>query len=246
MGDKIVGSDSNSLTIRDVSTGGLSRLSSYSSLYNQIARCGPSHLAFWANDEKHNFHIGRIDLNTGLGAPVTDGVSDYKPSCTSDGSVVVFQRCDYKSNQCFIVRKSVESPEITNLVTLHSSDGAYPAISPDNSKVLFQREPDSKEPYDWVGIVPIAGGDVKYVHMPIPTGDANVVRWSPNGQALLYSWLQNGVGNIWSVPLTGGRPKQVTQFDADYIFAFDVAPDGRLAISRGKRVQDIVLIKNAR
>jgi hypothetical protein len=46
------------------------------------------------------------------------------------------------------------------------------------------------------------------------------------------------------MPLAGGHPKQLTQFDTDYIFDFDVSPDGRLAISRGKRVQDIVLIKN--
>jgi Tol biopolymer transport system component len=72
------------------------------------------------------------------------------------------------------------------------------------------------------------------------------VRWSPNGRSLLFSRRQNGVGNIWSMPVAGGRAKEITQFDADYIFDFDVATDGRLAISRGKRVQDIVLIKNAR
>src|SRR5262249_54092796 len=158
--------------------------------------------------------------------------------------VMVFQQCPPDSDKCSIVRKSVDSPETTRLVPLNSSDSVFPRISPDGSTVLFQREPDAAEPYRWLGLVPIAGGEVKYITMPIVTAVAEIVRWSSNGQALLYSWRQNGVDNIWSRPLAGGRPRQLTQFDADYIFDFDVAPDGRLAISRGKRVQDIVLIKN--
>src|SRR5262249_41656253 len=132
------------------------------------------------------------------------------------------------------------------LVPLGTSDSGFPVISPDNSKVLFQREPDAKDPYSWLGIVPLTGGDAKFIRMPIPTGDADLVRWSSDGREILYSWLQGGVGNIWAVSVGGGRPRQLTQFDADYIFGFDVAPDGRLAISRGKRVQDIVLIKNTK
>jgi len=246
VGDKIVSSNVRTLTTRDVNGGNSSQLTSYSSSHRQLVPCGTSRAAFLANDEKHNSHIAQIDLNTGFSRPITDGPADSKPACTSDGSVVVFEQCPPDSDKCYIAKKSVDSSEITRLLPLNTDDGAYPRISPDGSTVLFQREPDAQDPYRWLGLVPIAGGEVKYITMPIATGDAEAVRWSPTGQGLLFSWRQDGIGNIWSIPLAGGRPKQLTRFDADYIFDFDVAPDGRLAISRGKRVQDIVLIKNAK
>lgn len=59
--------------------------------------------------------------------------------------------------------------------------------------------------------------------------------------------LENGVANIWSAPIDGKTsPKKVTNFQSDRIFAFDVSPDNRFAISRGVRVSDVVLIKNVR
>lgn len=246
VGNKVVSSNTRALTVRDADGGNPTQLSGYSTVHHQLARCGPSQVVFLTNDEKRNAHIGRVDLNAGLASPLTDGDGDAKPSCTSDGSIVVFQQCDSKADKCYIVRKSVASAEVTRLVPLNPADGAYPMVSPDDSTILFQREPDAKDPYQWLGVMPLRGGEPKFIHMPIASGDADLVRWSADGQAILFSWLQNGVGNVWSVPLAGGHPKQLTHFDADRIFGFDVAADGRLVISRGKRVQDIVLIKNAK
>jgi eukaryotic-like serine/threonine-protein kinase len=246
VGEGVVSSNVRTLTTRDVNGGRSSQFSSYSSSHRQLAPCGPGRAAFLANDDKHSLHIAQIDLNTGVSRPITDGPADSKPACTQDGSVVVFQHCPPDLDRCYLARKSVDSPEISRLLPLNASDGVYPRISPDESTILFQREPDAKDPNRWIGLLPIAGGEPKYVTMTIPTGAAEAVRWSPNGQELLFSWRQSGVGNIWSMPLNGGHARQLTQFDTDYIFDFDVARDGRLAISRGKRVQDIVLIKNAK
>jgi len=246
VGDKVVSSNARTLTVRDASGGSSRQFSSYSNFQKQLARCGPSHAVFLANDEKHHSHIGRIDLSTGLAAPITDGPDDVKPACTADGTIVVFRQCPPDADKCYLVSKPVESAQVTRLVALNGTDSVYPSVSPDGSTVLFHREPDPKDPYRWLALVPAAGGEPRYIEMPIPTADAETVRWTPDGRNLLYSWRKNGVSNIWSMSLTGGRAKQLTQFDADYIFDFDVARDGRLAISRGKRVQDIVLIKNAK
>ena len=81
--------------------------------------------------------------------------------------------------------------------------------------------------------------------IPIPTVDPNP-SWAPDGKSILYVDVTNGVGNIWSAPLDGKPPRKLTAFDADQIFAFDVSPDNRLAISRGSVVRDVVLIKNVR
>ena len=83
--------------------------------------------------------------------------------------------------------------------------------------------------------------------MPIPASQAVRFRWAADGKSILYSRNESGVDNIWSVPLAGGAPRKITNFDTDQIiFAFDVSPDNRLVISRGNWISDVVLIKNVR
>jgi Tol biopolymer transport system component len=38
---------------------------------------------------------------------------------------------------------------------------------------------------------------------------------------------RNGVSNIWQQKLTGGPPKQITNFESGQIFDFDWSRDGR-------------------
>ena len=82
--------------------------------------------------------------------------------------------------------------------------------------------------------------------MPVTASEVTQYRWAPDGKSILYSHSENGVGNIWSAPLDGKAPRKLTAFESDIIFAFDVSPDNRLAISRGSMVRDAVLIKNAK
>ena len=88
---------------------------------------------------------------------------------------------------------------------------------------------------------------MKKVRMPVPAGQYGLLRWAADGKSILYSRNEGGVGNIWSVPLAGGAPRKITNFDTDQtIFAFDVSPENRLVISRGNWISDVVLIKNMR
>ena len=69
--------------------------------------------------------------------------------------------------------------------------------------------------------------------------------WTLDGRAVAYINSQHGVSNIFTRPLDGGKPLQLTDFKADRIFSFAFSPDGRqLAISRGTTNDDVVLISN--
>jgi len=89
-------------------------------------------------------------------------------------------------------------------------------------------------------IVPLEGGP------PIKTLPIQgQVEWSPDGKALTYVATTKGVGNIWSQPLEGGKPKQLTHFDSDLIFYHRWSRDGkRLALARGRIISDVVLLSN--
>jgi Tol biopolymer transport system component len=61
----------------------------------------------------------------------------------------------------------------------------------------------------------------------------------------LITYIDNrrGVSNIWSLPLAGGSPKQLTDFTDDRISWFGWSRDGqRLAVSRGVVTSDVMLI----
>ena len=80
----------------------------------------------------------------------------------------------------------------------------------------------------------------------LPT-TASKKRWSRDGKDLLYIDVRADVANIWSVPIAGGPPKQLTKFTSDFIEHYAVSEDGkRFLLSRSTGGNDIVLIKGFR
>jgi hypothetical protein len=71
--------------------------------------------------------------------------------------------------------------------------------------------------------------------------------WAADSKSLLYAPPgQNDVQNIWTIPLNGRPPRQLTHFDFDDILSWDTAADGRLALARGKEMNDVVMIRNVK
>jgi Tol biopolymer transport system component len=74
---------------------------------------------------------------------------------------------------------------------------------------------------------------------------------TPDGRYLTYSLPTKGTENVWSIPMGGGPPKQVTGFKPETtnrtLFRFAWSLDGkRLAMARGDQATDVVLIKDFR
>jgi Tol biopolymer transport system component len=132
-------------------------------------------------------------------------------------------------------------------VRLNDQYTGVPTVSPDGSVIAcFYREEQPNAPYK-VAIIPFAGGDpVKVLDIPHSFTPA-ALRWTSDGRALTFIDTVNGVSNIWSLPLDGGVPKQLTNFNTDQIFWFDFSRDGKqLALSRGTQTSDVILIRDFR
>ena len=72
-------------------------------------------------------------------------------------------------------------------------------------------------------------------------------RWAADGRSLLYTKDEGRVDNIWSQPIAGGTPEQLTHFNSDVILDFDLSRDGqRIAMRRGTFNQDVALIRDLR
>ena len=71
--------------------------------------------------------------------------------------------------------------------------------------------------------------------------------FSYDGHSLIYINTQNGVSNLWSQPLDGGAPKQITDFKSDLIYRFAYSRDGKqLALARGNVSRDAVMISESK
>jgi WD40 repeat protein len=69
---------------------------------------------------------------------------------------------------------------------------------------------------------------------------------APDGKAVVYSVVENGVGNIWAQPLDGSKGHLLTNFTSDQIRSFQFSPDGKsLAVVRNHVVSDVVLLRDS-
>jgi eukaryotic-like serine/threonine-protein kinase len=94
-------------------------------------------------------------------------------------------------------------------------------------------------------VIPTAGGAPLYT-IDAPYG-LQSAQFTPDGKALCFILTRDRAGNLWEQPLTGGNPIQLTHFTSGEMFAFAWSPDGRqLALSRGSRKTDVVMMSNFR
>jgi Tol biopolymer transport system component len=104
--------------------------------------------------------------------------------------------------------------------------------------------PSASTPFQLKVIPSDGGADLYNFDWP---ASANAPRWAPAGDAVEYALTRSGVSNIWQQKLGGGPPKQITNFESGLIFDFDWSRDGRqLALTRGSKSSDVILIRNFR
>lgn len=120
----------------------------------------------------------------------------------------------------------------------------FPVVSPDGKLIACAYRDEENGAPSKITILPFTGG-APIRNFDIPTNPWRLVRWSPDGQALTYVETQNGVSNLWSQPISGGKPKRLTNFLTERISSFAWSSDSKnLALARGVETREIVLISN--
>jgi eukaryotic-like serine/threonine-protein kinase len=159
--------------------------------------------------------------------------------CSPDGTSVIFFNPDKLS------RIPIEGGAPTVIPNIAPDDiGAF-RVSPDGKSIALAYEEGRPIPTDKFAIVPIGGGALTNI-MPAPRAGRGL-DWAPAGKALQFALIRNGASNIWEQPLSGGPPKQVTNFTSDQIFDFKWSRDGKtLLMSRGRVDRDVILLSNFR
>jgi eukaryotic-like serine/threonine-protein kinase len=116
-------------------------------------------------------------------------------------------------------------------------------ISPDGARLLFLSS-DAQNQFRFAMCQLPACTNRTNLALPV-NFQYGATRWTPDSRGIAY--LGTGASNIWSQPLDGGQPRQITHFTDRVIADFHWSRDGkRLAIARTTTTNDIVLFKGLR
>jgi Tol biopolymer transport system component len=97
-----------------------------------------------------------------------------------------------------------------------------------------------------LALMPAAGGEpLKNIELP-RTVQPIAFAWMPDGRSIAYLDNGSGILNVWSQPIDGSAPKQLTNFKSEFLTSFAVSSDGKIAAYRFSATRDIVLIKGFR
>jgi len=182
-------------------------------------------------------NIWRMDIDGGNLKQLTNGNLDYSSSLSPDGKWVVYVHESASTSTLWKVSIDGGDP-----VQLTDKDAGNPVFSPDGELIACSYGNGK------VAVIPSEGGQpTKIFDIPTPFIVEPGARWSSDGSALTFHVNRGGISNLWSQPLDGGPPKQVTDFKSDEIFSFAWSRDGKqLALARGVETGDVVLISNSR
>ncbi len=183
-------------------------------------------------------HIFRADRDGGAVRQVTRGSGEIWAQVAPDGTWFLYHMIGPEGG---LFRAPLEGEGSVRLVGPEFIEGA--AISPDGRRVAYEayRERDGLQ-RQTLEVVPAGGGPP--VEVTEFEGLKDLLRWTPDGQAVSYLEWRDGINNLWRQDVGGGPPVQLTRFASGRIFAYDWLDEDEVLFSRGEATRDVVLIQD--
>jgi eukaryotic-like serine/threonine-protein kinase len=189
--------------------------------------------------------IWRMNIDGSNPIRLSDGPSDIYPSVTPDSQWVVFIKNEGSKPTIWKVSIDGGTP-----VQVFDHVASSAIVSPDG-KLLAYSYPESPDPFappnklmvvNFADNSPVANFNFS-ASSTVPT----LIQWSSDGKSILYTVNRSSVSNVWSQPLDGSAPKQVTDFKDSLMTGFAWSHDGKMfAATRGSLLRDAVLITDLR
>ena len=200
-----------------------------------ISACGERYLIF------DRYLEGKIELWRSN----IDGTNAMKrldqaefSSCSADGKWIYYVVKDK------IMRLPPDGGMPAEVLSVPGTPRAWNVrVSPDGTRIAFLYQQGSPIPKTVLAVSSANGGSLQFT-VQIPIGYAGL-GWAPSGKALQYLLTRNGATNLWEQDLSGGEPRQVTNFPSGRIFDFAWSRDGKkLMLIKGNQSSDVILIGN--
>jgi Tol biopolymer transport system component len=188
--------------------------------------------------------IVRVDSEGGNLKHLTTGDDplDFYPRCSPDGQWVGYLSVKVPNAQWRTLWKI--PIEGGTPVQLRSAPTDWFAISHDGKWIACTGREDPNQPTKLM-VLPSQGGPPSKTFDAPAGSELYAVDWAPDGRLLTFSAWQKGASNVWTQPLAGGPPKQLTNFETGSTWWFAWSLDGKeLALVRQTSTSDAMLISN--
>ena len=192
------------------------------------------HIVFISN-RTGAFQIWRMNLDGSDQVQLTQGGPKMYPSLSSDGKWVFYNTTE----DWHVWKVSIDGGEP---VEVAGYVAVRPAMLPDEKTIVcVGRDGEKRE----ILILPASGGlPLKRIEVRGGRLSGSRIKWTADGQALIYMAEHDRVISIMKQYLDGKAPEEVAKFDQDEPFDFDYSADGQLAVTRGAWQWDVVLISD--
>lgn len=196
------------------------QLTSSASSFNGSPSVSPDgQYIFFASINTSSRSIWRINIDGSNPKQITDSAFDSLVS-SADGRWIVYQF----EREIWKVSTDGGTPI---LVTSKAVTPSFaPAPSPDGRLIAcyYRARTDS---HDQIALITMEGGQLmRHFDLPGLSDWNGSIQWSPDGSNIEYVLHFGKVSNIWSQPIKGGPPEQLTNFKTDRITRFAWSPDG--------------------
>jgi eukaryotic-like serine/threonine-protein kinase len=193
----------------------------------------------WLEGKKN---VWRMNLDGSNQVQLTFGLADSFPALSPDSRWIIYTALD--GEKPVLWRVSIDGG-IPIKVTDHVATTS--TVSPDGRSIAFTY-PESSDPYappNRLAVIPFEGGTPSKTFTLPQSGTVltAIHWWAHDSKSIFYTATTNNVTNIWSLPLNGGPPKQVTDFKDMLVTGFAWSHDGKqLACTRGALMRDAILV----
>ena len=184
-------------------------------------------------------NIWRTDVSGSNLKQLTTGKHDTHAECSPDSHWVYYMSFAEEAKMARVPIDGGTSQTISNLPI----NGLFD-LSPDGKLAAFATLEHTGEHKEKLAVVSAESGqEPKIVDFERPR--SGILRFSIDGNAIVYPTRENGVDNLWLQPLDGSKGRSITDFKSERIYDFHWSFDGKqLALVRGHNDSDVVLIRD--
>ena len=211
---------------------------------------GPILFSTYLREGKTTTNIWRVDADGSRAKQLSSGSDDNFPLCSPDGtSFFYFDNVTLQNMKMPIDGGTVEPVKGAAIPSGLMQGGAN--FSVDGKwmpEIAATNDPATQSTSVKIALVDVTANSAASIKYVEPHADITIpIAFTPDGKAVAYNIVENGVGNVWVQPLDGSPGRRLTNFTSDRAGWFQFSPDGKsLAVVRRHSVSDVVLLRETR
>ncbi|HMF56414.1 MAG TPA: protein kinase, partial [Pyrinomonadaceae bacterium] len=202
------------------------------------------YIVFHSNRSGGIWQIWRMDADGGNPKQLTFHSSESNwPQVSMDNRWVYYVHAEPNQSQT-LWRVPIDGGQPAQITQEFSM---RPSLSPDGKYIACWQEERIDAQHSRVVITILSAPDARVVKkLDIPPNTSigwdKGIRWTEDSQSVSFIVEMGGASNVSTLPISGGKPVQMTNFRESTMFAFDWLPGGQLVTSRGLNTSDVVML----